>query len=59
MIRYPPYYVYQAMRVTGAADPTKPLNETLKGKLPQRKIVTSAAAGYSSYGTRSVWQPVM
>ena len=52
-------YVYQAMRVTGAADPTKPLNETLKGKLPQRKIVTSAAAGYSSYGTRSVWQPVM
>ena len=45
-------YVYQAMRVTGAADPTKPLNETLKGKLPQRKIVTSAAAGYSSYGNQ-------
>ena len=40
------------MRVTGAADPTKPLNETLKGKLPQRKIVTSAAAGYSSYGNQ-------
>ena len=38
-------YVYQAMRVTGAADPTKPLNETLKGKLPQRKIVTGAASG--------------
>ena len=45
-------YVYQAMRITGAADPTKPLNETLKGKLPQRKIVTSAAAGYSSYGNQ-------
>ena len=36
-------YVYQAMRITGAADPTRPLNETLKGKLPQRKIVTEAA----------------
>ena len=45
-------YVYQAMRVTGAADPTKPLNETLKGKLPQRKIVTGAASGYSSYGNQ-------
>lgn len=45
-------YVYQAMRVTGAADPTKPLNETLKGKLPQRKIVTGAAKGYSSYGNQ-------
>ena len=45
-------YVYQAMRITGAADPTKPLNETLKGKLPHRKIVTSAAAGYSSYGNQ-------
>ncbi len=45
-------YVYQAMRVTGAADPTKPLNETLKGKLPQRKIVNSAAQGYSSYGNQ-------
>ncbi len=45
-------YVYQAMRVTGAADPTKPLNETLHGKLPQRKIVTKAAHGYSSYGNQ-------
>ncbi len=45
-------YVYQAMRVTGAADPVKPLNETLKGKLPQRKIVTGAASGYSSYGNQ-------
>ena len=40
------------MRVTGAADPLKPLNETMPGKLPQRKIVTTAAAGYSSYGNR-------
>ncbi len=45
-------YVYQAMRVTGAADPTKPLRETLPGKLPQRKIVTEAAHGYSSYGNQ-------
>ena len=45
-------YVYQAMRVTGAADPTKPLSETLPGKLPQRKIVTTAARGYSSYGNQ-------
>lgn len=45
-------YVYQAMRVTGAADPTRPLNGTLKGKLPQRKIVTGAAQGYSSYGNQ-------
>ena len=45
-------YVYQAMRVTGAADPRKPMNETLKGKLPQRKIVTTAARGYSSYGNQ-------
>ena len=45
-------YVYQAMRVTGAADPTRPLNETLPGKLPQRKIVTTAAHGYSSYGNQ-------
>ncbi|MCR4816052.1 MAG: phosphoribosylformylglycinamidine synthase [Bacteroidales bacterium] len=45
-------YVYQAMRVTGAADPTKPLDETLPGKLPQRKIVTTAAHGYSSYGNQ-------
>lgn len=45
-------YVYQAMRVTGAADPTKPLNQTLEGKLPQRQIVTTAAHGYSSYGNQ-------
>lgn len=45
-------YVYGAMRVTGAADPTRPVSETLKGKLPQRKIVRSAAAGYSSYGNQ-------
>ena len=45
-------YVYAAMRVTGAADPLKPVNETIKGKLPQRKIVTTAAAGYSSYGNQ-------
>ena len=45
-------YVYQAMRVTGAADPTKPLSETLADKLPQRKIVTTAAHGYSSYGNQ-------
>ena len=45
-------YVYAAMRVTGAADPLKPINETLAGKLPQRKIVTTAAAGYSSYGNQ-------
>lgn len=45
-------YVYAAMRITGAADPLKPVSETLKGKLPQRKIVTTAAAGYSSYGNQ-------
>lgn len=45
-------YVYQAMRVTGAADPTKALSETMTGKLPQRKIVTGAAQGYSSYGNQ-------
>ena len=45
-------YVYGAMRVTGAADPLKPINETMAGKLPQRKIVTTAAAGYSSYGNQ-------
>ncbi len=45
-------YVYGAMRVTGAADPTVPVNKTIKGKLPQRKIVTTAAAGYSSYGNQ-------
>ncbi len=45
-------YVYQAMRVTGAADPTVSVKETLKGKLPQKKIVRSAAHGYSSYGNQ-------
>ncbi len=45
-------YVYGAMRVTGAADPLVPVSETLRGKLPQRKIVTTAAAGYSSYGNQ-------
>ena len=45
-------YVYGAMRVTGAADPLKPVSETIKGKLPQRTIVTTAAAGYSSYGNQ-------
>ena len=45
-------YVYQAMRVTGAADPTKPMNETLHGKLPQKKLVREAAHGYSSYGNQ-------
>ena len=45
-------YVYAAMRVTGAADPLKPIDQTMPGKLPQRKIVTTAAAGYSSYGNQ-------
>ncbi len=45
-------YVYAAMRVTGAADPLRPVEQTLQGKLPQRKIVTTAAAGYSSYGNQ-------
>ncbi len=45
-------YVYQAMRVTGAADPTRSLKETMAGKLAQRKIVTGAAKGYSSYGNQ-------
>ena len=45
-------YVYGAMRVTGAADPLKPVSETIPGKLPQRKLVTTAAAGYSSYGNQ-------
>ena len=45
-------YVYAAMRVTGAADPLKPIEETMAGKLPQRTIVTKAAAGYSSYGNQ-------
>ncbi len=45
-------YVYQAMRVTGAADPTVSVAETLKGKLPQKKLVRGAASGYSSYGNQ-------
>lgn len=45
-------YVYQAMRVTGAADPTRSVEETLKGKLPQKKLVREAAHGYSSYGNQ-------
>ncbi|MBE6818555.1 MAG: phosphoribosylformylglycinamidine synthase [Ruminococcaceae bacterium] len=45
-------YVYGAMRVTGAADPTVPFSQTIAGKLPQRKIVTTAAQGYSSYGNQ-------
>ncbi|MDD7210628.1 MAG: phosphoribosylformylglycinamidine synthase [Lachnospiraceae bacterium] len=45
-------YVYQAMRVTGCADPTLPLADTMQGKLPQRKLTTGAAKGYSSYGNQ-------
>ena len=45
-------YIYQAMRVTGAGDPLTPFEQTIKGKLPQKKIVTTAAAGYSSYGNQ-------
>ena len=45
-------YVYQAMRVTGAADPTRPASETLKGKLSQKRLVRGAASGYSSYGNQ-------
>ncbi len=45
-------YVYGAMRVTGAADPLRPVDQTMEGKLPQKKIVTTAAAGYSSYGNQ-------
>lgn len=45
-------YVYAAMRVTGAGDPLQPVSETMQGKLPQRKICTTAAAGYSSYGNQ-------
>ncbi len=45
-------YVYQAMRITGAADPLKPVEQTLKGKLPQRKLTVTAANGYSSYGNQ-------
>ena len=45
-------YVYQAMRVTGAADPRRPIEETINGKLPQRKITREAAQGYSSYGNQ-------
>ena len=45
-------YVYQAMRVTGAADPTVPVSQTMKGKLPQKRLVRGAAHGYSSYGNQ-------
>ncbi|NLJ16459.1 MAG: phosphoribosylformylglycinamidine synthase [Clostridiales bacterium] len=45
-------YVYQAMRITGASDPLLPVEETIKGKLPPKKITTTAAAGYSSYGNQ-------
>jgi phosphoribosylformylglycinamidine synthase len=45
-------YVYQAMRVTGAGDPRKPIEDTLRGKLPQRKLTTTAALGFSSYGNQ-------
>ena len=45
-------YVYQAMRITGAADPTRPVGETLEGKLSQKKLVRGAASGYSSYGNQ-------
>ncbi|MCD7775925.1 MAG: phosphoribosylformylglycinamidine synthase, partial [Firmicutes bacterium] len=45
-------YVYSAMRITGASDPTCPISETLKGKLPQRKLTVTAAEGYSSYGNQ-------
>ncbi|MBR1692290.1 MAG: phosphoribosylformylglycinamidine synthase, partial [Lachnospiraceae bacterium] len=45
-------YVYQAMRITGAADPTVPVSETMKGKLSQKKLVRGAASGYSSYGNQ-------
>ena len=45
-------YVYQAMRITGAADPTRPIKDTMQGKLPQRKLVLGAAKGYSSYGNQ-------
>ena len=45
-------YIYQAMRITGAGDPLTPFEQTIKGKLPQKKIVTTAAAGYSSYGNQ-------
>ncbi|MDU1442480.1 MAG: phosphoribosylformylglycinamidine synthase [Clostridium cochlearium] len=45
-------YVYQAMRVTGSADPRRKIEDTIKGKLPQKKITTEAAAGYSSYGNQ-------
>ena len=51
-------YVYQAMRVTGAADPLVPVADTMPGKLPQRKLVTTAAQGYSApTATRSAWRP--
>lgn len=45
-------YVYQAMRITGCGDPRVPMSETIEGRLPQRKLATTAAAGYSSYGNQ-------
>ncbi len=45
-------YIYQAMRITGCGDPRAPMSETLEGRLPQRKLATTAAAGYSSYGNQ-------
>ena len=45
-------YVYQSMRITGAADPTRPVSETIPGKLPQRRLVREAASGFSSYGNQ-------
>jgi phosphoribosylformylglycinamidine synthase len=52
-------YVYQAMRITGSADPRKPIEETLPGKLSQRQITINAAHGYSSYGNQIGWQQGM
>ena len=62
------HYVYQVMRITGSADPRVPIEETIQGKLPQRKITTGAAEGYSSYGNQigvatgqvaEIYHPVM
>ena len=47
-----PFAAYQAMRITGAADPTVPVGNTMKGKLSQKKLVRGAASGYSSYGNQ-------
>ena len=49
-------YVYQSMRITGAGDPRKSLEETIKGKLPQRKICQESAHGFSSYGNQDVYK---